>query len=187
MNGRGRSKGYFHAGDVRCHSFNPKGFGSGPLTRGVSGRQERRAEESAKLAAERRGGWTAEASDSLQEQRLPISHPSAGVHPQILSAQKPSEVPPFPPSVLWCCCRRGRTQRLPLHQHTGSLLLLACSTQGTGETQAGKPASNLPAATQHFQNRLNEPTSPALCFACGLFITFFILLDLRGGFIPLIS
>lgn len=118
---------------MRCHSFNPKGFGSGPLTRGVSGRQERRAEESAKLAAERRGGWTAEASDSLQEQRLPISHPSAGVHPQILSAQKPSEVPPFPPSVLWCCCRRGRTQRLPLHQHTGSLLLLACSTQGTGE------------------------------------------------------
>lgn len=172
---------------MRCHSFNPKGFGSGPLTRGVSGRQERRAEESAKLAAERRGGWTAEASDSLQEQRLPISHPSAGVHPQILSAQKPSEVPPFPLCLVVLLQERQNPTPPSPSAHR---LTAAARMQHPGdrrERQAGKPASNLPAATQHFQNRLNEPTSPALCFACGLFITFFILLDLRGGFIPLIS
>lgn len=116
---------------MRCHSFNLKGFGSGPLTRGVSGRQERRAEESAKLAAECRGSWTAEASDSLQEQRLPISHPSAGVHPQILSAQKPSEVPPFPLCLV--VLLQERQNPTPPSPSAHRLTAAACSTQGTGE------------------------------------------------------
>lgn len=97
--------------------------------------------------------------------------------------------PKCPPSLsLSCGAVAGEAE--PNASLSISTQAHCCCLQHPGdrrERQAGKPASHLPAATQHFQNRLNEPTSPALCFACGLFITFFILLDLRGGFIPLIS